>query len=217
MKLTAAVDEADVGRISAGQEATFTVDAFPNRTFASKVLSVRNVATTTQNVVTYEVILSAPNPDQKLRPGMTATTSIVTASVKDALLVPNAALRFQPPKPAAPNGKAAAAKKSGGVGIPGFGPPPGMRGMGKGSATATTKTAATAVSDRGTIWTLVDGEPRPHPVRKGETDGERTEVLDSDLEPGALVITGSTGTPAAASTKVTVSAGGPPPGGPGGP
>lgn len=219
MKLTAAVDEADVGRIEVGQEATFTVDAFPSRTFTSKVLSVRNVATTTQNVVTYEVILSAPNPDQKLRPGMTATTTIVTASVKDGLLVTNAALRFQPQKPAAPDAKAAEAKKSGGVGIPGFSPPRGMRTSGRSSPAAAPRAAPTAVSDRGTIWTLENGEPRPHRVRKGETDGEKTEVLDSDLEPGALVITGSSGTsPSTAATKTTVRVGPPPGGGgPGGP
>jgi len=91
------VDEADVGRVREGFDATFTVDAYPQRTFASRVLSFRNEPRTSQNVVTYEALLSVNNADGALRPGMTATATITSELHKNALVVPNAALRFAPP------------------------------------------------------------------------------------------------------------------------
>lgn len=91
------VDEADVGRVREGFEAAFTVDAYPQRSFASRVLSFRNEPKTSQNVVTYEALLSVDNADGALRPGMTATATITSEVHKQALVVPNAALRFTPP------------------------------------------------------------------------------------------------------------------------
>jgi HlyD family secretion protein len=91
------VDEADVGRVREGIEATFTVDAYPQRIFASRVLSFRNEPKTSQNVVTYVALLSVDNADGALRPGMTATATITSEVHKNALAVPNAALRFTPP------------------------------------------------------------------------------------------------------------------------
>jgi HlyD family secretion protein len=99
MRLLVDIDEADVGRVREGQEATFAVDAFPERTFESRVLSLRNEPITTNNVVTYQAVLSASNPELQLRPGMTATVTIVADERRDVLLVPNAALRFTPPVP----------------------------------------------------------------------------------------------------------------------
>jgi len=99
MRLHVYVDEADVGRVREGQDATFTVDAFPGRTFPSKVLSLRNEPRTEQNVVSYEALLAVDNKELLLRPGMTATATIITEARKDVLLVPNAALRFAPPAP----------------------------------------------------------------------------------------------------------------------
>src|SRR5450759_1165372 len=96
MTLALDIDEADVGQVHAGQEGDFTVDAYPDRTFAAKVRSVRNAAKTVEGVVTYQAILDAANPDLVLRPGMTATAVIKTAQVLNALSVPNAALRFTP-------------------------------------------------------------------------------------------------------------------------
>ncbi len=92
------VDEADIGSINAGQDVTFTVDAFPDRLFKGNVAQVRIAGTTTNNVVTYTVIVSAQNPQQKLLPGMTATVRIVTGTRHDVLRVPNEAVRFSPPK-----------------------------------------------------------------------------------------------------------------------
>lgn len=97
MEVLAAIDEADIGQVRPGQSARFTVDAYPDATFDARLDEVRNAPVLTQNVVTYEAVLSVDNPDLRLRPGMTASLRIVTAEEKDALLVPNAALRFTPP------------------------------------------------------------------------------------------------------------------------
>lgn len=104
MSLHVYVDEADVGRVKEGQEATFTVDAYPGRDFASKVLSLRNEPRTEQNVVSYEAVLAVDNSELLLRPGMTATASIMADTRKDVLLAPNAALRFVPPQQLGPPG-----------------------------------------------------------------------------------------------------------------
>lgn len=96
MRVIAKVDEADIGSVRQGQRVTFTVDAYPEDTFEGKVTQVRQEATTESNVVTYQVVISAPNPDLKLLPGLTANVVIVTAEKKGAVSVPAAALRFTP-------------------------------------------------------------------------------------------------------------------------
>ncbi len=96
MQIDSSYAEADVGNLRVGQTATFRVDAFPNRVFEGTVRQIRLNPTTQQNVVTYDVVISVDNPDQVLMPGMTAYVSILVASRKNALLVPNAALRFRP-------------------------------------------------------------------------------------------------------------------------
>ncbi|HKQ38444.1 MAG TPA: efflux RND transporter periplasmic adaptor subunit [Verrucomicrobiae bacterium] len=98
MQIEAAVSEADVGGIETGQQVDFSVDAFPGRTFHGEVKQVRYAPVTNQNVVTYTTIVEVSNPDLKLRPGMTATASIITAQRNHALKIPNAALRFRPPE-----------------------------------------------------------------------------------------------------------------------
>jgi HlyD family secretion protein len=96
MHLDTNVDESDIGKISSGQEATFTVDAYPGTTFRGQVAQVRKAPISAQNVVTYDVVISVSNPDLKLFPGMTANARIMTAKVDNALKVPNAALRTHP-------------------------------------------------------------------------------------------------------------------------
>jgi HlyD family secretion protein len=103
------IDEADVGRVREGNQASFTVDAYPTRTFASKVMTLRNDPKTSQGIVTYEAILSVDNPEHLLRPGMTATATITSALIAGARVVPNAALRFVPPQK--PGGGASAPVK----------------------------------------------------------------------------------------------------------
>lgn len=99
MKVQCSVDEADIGRVKEGQAVRFTVDAFQGETFNGKILQVRYAAVTTNNVVTYATIVDAPNPEIKLRPGMTATVTIVTGEAKGVLKIPNAAMRFTPTLP----------------------------------------------------------------------------------------------------------------------
>jgi len=98
MEIDANVSEADVGGVATNQNVTFTVDAFPTRTFSGQVVQVRNAPTNYQNVVTYSTIISVDNRDLKLKPGMTANVSIIIAEKKDALRIPAAALRFKPPE-----------------------------------------------------------------------------------------------------------------------
>ena len=99
MQIDAAVSEADIGTIEEGQNVSFTVDAFPDRKFTGKVRQIRNSPTTVQNVVTYDTVIDVRNPDLKLRPGMTANASIITAQHSGVLKIPNSALRFKPPEP----------------------------------------------------------------------------------------------------------------------
>ena len=105
MQINAAVSEADIGGIENDQKVEFTVDAFPYRTFRGKVVQVRNAAVTTQNVVTYDAVVEVANEDLKLKPGMTASVSIVIASRTNTVKIPNAALRFRPPETAADKNK----------------------------------------------------------------------------------------------------------------
>jgi HlyD family secretion protein len=99
MQIDANVSEADIGNVEEGQNVTFTVDAFPDRKFTGRVRQIRNSPTTVQNVVTYDAVIDVGNPDLKLRPGMTANASIITAERDGVLKMPNAALRFRLPEP----------------------------------------------------------------------------------------------------------------------
>lgn len=99
MQVVGAVDEADIGQVKVGQHVTFTVDSYPEDTFTGTVTQVRINPTTTNNVVTYEVIVAAPNPDQKLIPGMTANLTIYTLELDNVTAVPLKALKFQPVQP----------------------------------------------------------------------------------------------------------------------
>ena len=98
MNISASVSEADIGQVKEGQPVDFTVDAFPDEVFHGKVVQVRKAPTTTQNVVTYETIITVDNPEQKLFPGMTADVSILVAERKNVLKIPNTALRYTPPE-----------------------------------------------------------------------------------------------------------------------
>jgi HlyD family secretion protein len=171
MQVDSSVAEADVGRIQMGQDASFTVDAFPGRTFAGKVVQIRKAPQVAQNVVTYDVVVSADNPDLKLLPGMTANLTIVVAQRQGVLMVPNAALRFRVPGQAADSNRRPSPVAAGA-------PQPGLPGR------------AMIVGS--------DGQPAAVPVRLGITDGSMTEVLAGDLKEGTAVIIGAppTSTPA---------------------
>ena len=96
MQVEAAIDEADVGRLGVGQQASFTVDAFPRRNFTGEIRQIRKSPINVQNVISYTVVISAANPDQSLLPGMTANVRVVVDSRENVLKVANAALRFRP-------------------------------------------------------------------------------------------------------------------------
>jgi HlyD family secretion protein len=181
MRLAIKVDEADVGQVRSGQRATFTVDAYPNRVFDSEVISVKNMPTTTQNVVTYETRLSVKNPEFLLRPGMTATATILVDDERSVLLVPNAALRYTP-KP-----KTVASPKPSGFSIGRlFPPPPGKNNAGGAGA----KTTAGSGPAQRAVYVLRGDQPERVNVEMGATDGMSTRVSGDGLEPGLKVVIG---------------------------
>src|SRR5207248_11500348 len=96
MQVQADVDQSDIGRVAIGQVARFTVDSYPDQEFRGRIAQIRLNATVSQNVVSYPVIIEVPNPEEKLRPKMTANVTIDVAQVRDVLRIPNGALRFKP-------------------------------------------------------------------------------------------------------------------------
>ena len=182
LRLYVDIDEADVGKVKEGQDATFLVDAWSGHPFISKVLSVHNLPTAGQTVVTYQAVLSVDNSERLLRPGMTATATITTEERKAVLLVPNSALRFSPP---------AIASAKAGSGIPFIsGGPSGMPRTGGGTRTKTNnnKKLITAADSQGLVYQLVNNQPQRTVVDIAGTDGERTEIK-SGIAAGATVIT----------------------------
>jgi HlyD family secretion protein len=168
MELKVAIDEADIGLVREGQHAVFTVDAYPNRRFLAEITRVRFAASTTEGVVTYETLLTVDNADLALRPGMTASATITVATVDDALLIPNEALRFEPPS----------AGPRRGPGGPPFGPPGEVQ-----QAPPVERPDGT-----GEIWVLRGGEPQSVEIQLGETDGDLTIVKGGPLQEGDQVI-----------------------------
>lgn len=174
MELQVKVDEADVSSVQLGQPASFTVSAWPGRSFPATIRRVGLGSTTTDNVVTYKTVLSVGNDDLALRPGMTATARIVTANRENALLVPNAALRFSPPT-------TSAAKSSGSILSRLLPRPPQPR----------KQQQAQAVSAPGAarqVWVLRDGQPAAVSVQTGVSNGRQTEITGGELQAGMAVI-----------------------------
>ncbi len=178
MELNVDVDEADVGQLVEGQKAVFTVDAYPEKTFAATVTQVRYGATTTAGVVTYETVLEVDNSNLLLRPGMTATADITVQEVKDVLLVPNAALRFTPPAALRAGGK----DQGGGL-LSKLMPRPPRR---PDQSSASGKEAGRG---RQRVWVSRDGGIRSIPIVIGVTDGKMTVVKSGDIEPGTELAT----------------------------
>ncbi len=163
MQVDTNVDESDIGRAALGQTVTFTVDAWPEKTFTGEVTQIRNSPVVTQNVVTYNVVVRVDNRELLLKPGMTANVSIEVKKFVDVLKIPNAALRYRPA--AKGTGAESAGKR------PGNGKPDGAGGqkvylMGK------------------------DGKPAPAPVKTGVSNGTFTVLEAGDLKEGDLLVTG---------------------------
>jgi HlyD family secretion protein len=175
MQVNASIDESDIGQIRPGQQVMFNVDAYPDTQFAGIVSQVRLQTTVVSNVTTYPTIIDVPNPDSKLRPGMTANVRVIVASRSDVLRIPNGALRVRPTaevlaalgQPAVPVG--ASAKRS---------------------------------STDGQVWTFAGGALSPVSVLLGISDGTVTELLGSGLTAGSQVVTAITSAQtSAAATK----------------
>jgi HlyD family secretion protein len=196
MQLEVSIDEADVGQVKAGQNASFTVDAFPNRTFPARIQRVNlgansstsssgsgssSSAASASTVVAYTAVLEVANPDESLRPGMTATADIRTEERRNVLLVPNAALRF---KPSSGDGN-----DSSFVSSLTPRPPRSMRGARSGQQATIGRGSAQTVYVLGD-----DGEPKAVQITAGASNGGETEVTGGALKQGMKVITGKRAT-----------------------
>lgn len=181
MQVIADVDEADIGEVMEGQRVSFTVDAFPEDTFSGKVTQVRLQPTTTSNVVTYEVVVNAPNPDYKLKPGLTANITITTEEKDNILLVPSKALRFTPETGDTKSETVKQAPES----VPGKPESAPEKPNGAEKTQTATKT----------IWVKKpDGNICPVKVRTGVSDGIYTEI-SGEIREGDLMVTGMTTAP----------------------
>ncbi len=181
LQLNVQVDEADVGSVREGQEATFTVDAYARRTFTSKVLAVKNMPTTGTSVVTYEAWLSVDNEKRLLRPGMTATATIVVEERKSVLLAPNAALRFNP------NRKRDSANSQQGVSVDQF-LPTARRGPNQNKRAPGGNGPGGGGGREPALWLPTGGDPKRVKVETGPTDGIQTEVISSEINEGTEII-----------------------------
>ena len=190
MRVNASVDESDIGKIQNKQLVRFRVDAYPNETFNGTVSQIRLQPVVEQNVVSYVTVIDVPNPDLKLKPGMTAAVTIETGRADEAIKVPNAALRFRPtqeafealgqkpPEPRQrPQGQAARGPQTG--------------------ADSQRRDRAVGDSQRGAVWVLAENTLKRVPVQVGLSDGTQTAVTSGDLTPGTRVVTGMS-TPEAA-------------------
>jgi HlyD family secretion protein len=161
MQVDTNVGEADVGRLTAGMTATFTVDAYPGRPFTGRLRQIRNAAQTIQNVVTYDAVIDVDNPNLHLKPGMTANVVFVAAQRDDVVRLRNAALRFQPDPPLLER-----------IGVK----PPASDSSGQPSA-------------HRTVWVLRRSQPVPVAISTGISDGTWTELLSGNIQPGDALIT----------------------------
>jgi HlyD family secretion protein len=185
LQVWASVNEADIGNIHAGQNVTFTVDAYPNRTFTGIVGQIRLNASMTQNVVTYTVVVNTDNSDGKLLPYLTANLQFQVAEHKDVLLVPNAALRWKPASPwqVAPDAREDWVRLL-------------RRKAGEKAAAAAGEAKPKPAGpekethDRAVVWVQDGAFVRPAKVQIGLSDGANTEVVKGDLEPGATLVIG---------------------------
>ncbi len=215
MQVEASVDEADIGQIKDGQTVTFTVDAYPDQTFQGVVTQVRMNPVTVQNVVTYTVIIAVDNPDLKLRPGMTATASILVDKRENVLRVPTLAIRFQPPADYIDkfSDRASSPESTGRLsGQPGQSGQQGARmqwhqhgdSSRSGQHMGQKSSDANGDSRPGRVWVVEANKGlKPVPVRIGLNDNRYVEVTSDALKEGDDVIIGMVASEAASSNGQT--------------
>jgi HlyD family secretion protein len=190
IQVDASIAEADMGKVRPGMAAEFTVDAYPEETFVGTVRQVRNSAQTVQNVVTYNAIIDVANPEEKLKPGMTANVSLIHDARQDVLRLPNSALRFRPAagtfeRPKQGEGsrrRQALTERSASPSADA------TRSARAASAPRSEGSEGAEDADRRTVWLLVDGKPRPVRIKTGLSDGTLTEVVRGDLDETSSVI-----------------------------
>lgn len=216
MQVECSVDEADIGKVKEGQKVRFTVDAFPEDSFTGVVTQVRYSPEVISNVVTYTTIVEVKNPDLKLRPGMTATVSIVVGEARNALRVPNAALRFNPQLSSVEMSKLfedirqeGQGKEDQTVGSEG-------QKSGRHELHPEGQFPDLTTADMSLVWVLDEnGNPRPVMTKTGVSDNSYTEVIWGNLKEDQPVITGvesgSGGSQDKNSTRGIMMMGGPPP------
>jgi HlyD family secretion protein len=187
MEVHTNVAESDIGRLQPGMRVSFTVDAYPGEPFRGSIRDIRNAPQVVQNVVTYDAVIDVANDELKLKPGMTATVSVVTDRRSDVLAIPNAALRFRPETVGAAGQRAPAGQAANAGGG-------GARERQSGSQGGWSR----GDGDEGgrepvkrTVYVLVKGEPAPREVSTGITDGRVTEITAGDLKEGESVIVSS--------------------------
>ena len=183
MRVNASVDESDIGKIQTQQPVRFRVDAYPNETFTGIVSQVRLQPVVEQNVVSYVTVIDVPNPDLKLKPGMTAAVTIETARAHDVIKVPNAALRFRPTEEV-------------------------FEALGQQAPERRPRVPrqndTAPHGDPGAVWVLEQGALVRVSVQPGISDGTQTAVVSSELTPGTRVVTGLS-TPSTTSAAPTTS------------
>ncbi len=216
MQVIANIDQADIGLVEQAKSVKFSVDAFPGKDFDGKIQQMRLNPTNVQNVVTYNVVIDVSNPEQKLKPGMTANLTITIDERNNVLKVPNSSLRFTPQDATGQKtGNSAAAGNSNGQGR--------RRQTDNANAPANANSAASPGSDTESrfapptapvlsgqtrlVWVLgADGKPQSRRIKVGLTDGASTEVVEGNLQEGEMVITGQTLTSAKPQSSATPAA-----------
>ena len=197
MEVHTNVAESDIGRLKPGMRVSFTVDAYPGEPFRGSIRDIRNAPQVVSNVVTYDAVIDVANDELKLKPGMTATVSVITDRRNDVLTVPNAALRFRPDD--APAGNAAGAAGAPGQGAANRGQR--ERGQAGGGGNWGGQRRQRDGDEGGgppapvkrTIYVLTDGKPSPREVTTGITDGRVTEITSGTLKAGENVIVSAGG------------------------
>jgi HlyD family secretion protein len=192
MRVNASIDESDIGKIQMNQPVRFRVDAYPNETFSGTVSQIRLQPVVEQNVVSYITVIDVPNPDLKLKPGMTAAVTIETARAEDVLKVPTAALRFRPTEEIFEK-----------LGQPVPQRPQRGEGNGREGGTAQRPDDGRGQGARAAVWVMNQGQLKRVAVQAGISDGAQTAIVSQELSPGTRVATGITSADAPAAPTST--------------
>ena len=223
MQIIANIDQADIGLVEQAKSVKFSVDAFPGKDFDGQIQQMRLNPQNVQNVVTYNVVIDVNNPDQKLKPGMTANLIITIDERNNVLKVPNAALRFTPQDASARRGQGQGQGNGSGAGggqrrrqqdgnansaAAGNNPASADGQQGSGERRFAPASAPVLEGQTRLVWVLgQDGKPQSRRIKVGLTDGSSTEVVEGNLQEGEVVITGQTISSSAAQTNQTTAPG----------